>query len=123
MDNEVNNVESILESIKKMLGLLKDYTAFDTDIIIHINSVFTILTQLGVGPKEGFKITGYDETWSDFTNDKLIIEDVKTYMYLKVRLLFDPPLNNSVLESTKQLISEFEFRLNITEKEEDSQNE
>ena len=62
MDNDVNNVESILESIKKMLGLLKDYTAFDTDIIIHINSVFTILTQLGVGPKEGFKITGYDET-------------------------------------------------------------
>lgn len=122
MDNEVTNTEGILESIKKMLGLLKEYTAFDSDIIIHINSVFTILNQLGVGPKEGFKITGYEEQWSDFTNDKLNIENVKTYVYLKVRLLFDPPLNSSVLDSTKQLISEYEFRLNITEKEE-SDNE
>ena len=122
MDNEVTNTEGILESIKKMLGLLKEYTAFDSDIIIHINSVFTILNQLGVGPKEGFKITGYEEQWSDFTNDKLNIENVKTYVYLKVRLLFDPPLNSSVLDSTKQLIGEYEFRLNITEKEE-SDNE
>lgn len=120
MDNEVTNTEGILESIKKMLGLLKEYTAFDSDIIIHINSVFSVLNQLGIGPKDGYKIEGYDELWSDYIQDDTIIEDVKTYMYLKVRLLFDPPLNSSVLESTKQLISEFEFRLNITEKLEES---
>lgn len=117
------NTDSILLSIKKLLGILEDDQAFDADIIIHINSVFMILQQLGVGPVDGFKIETQEETWDQFIQDDKLLEDVKTYMYLKVRLLFDPPLNSSVLESTKQLISEFEFRLNITEKEEESQNE
>lgn len=117
--NEVtNNNQSILSSIKKLLGLTDEYNAFDNDLIIHINSVFSILNQLGVGPKEGFKIESSLQIWNEFTDNNLLIEDVKTYIYLKVRLIFDPPLNSAVLESMKQTIQELEFRLNITEKEE-----
>lgn len=105
--------ESILTSIKKLLGLSKDYVVFDTDIIMHINTVFVILNQLGVGPSEGFKIVDDLATWNMFTNDVNNLESIKTYIYLKVKLLFDPPLNSSVLESTKQLINEFEWRLNV----------
>lgn len=112
------NTDSILLSIKKLLGLIEDDQAFDTDIIIHINSVFMILNQLGIGPVDGFKIESQDETWDQFIQDDKLLEDVKTYIYLKVRLIFDPPLNNSHQESMKQVISEIEWRLNIKEKEE-----
>ena len=106
-------MESILTSIKKLLGMDEDYTAFDTDVIFHINSVFAILTQLGVGPPNGFRIEGSSTTWLEYTQDNLLIEDVKTYMYLKVKLIFDPPSSSAVIESMNKLISEFEWRLNV----------
>ena len=106
-------MESILTSIKKMLGIAEDYEHFDTDIIMHINTVFMILTQLGVGPSEGFIIEGEGETWFDFIGDKITIEAVRSYIYLKVKLLFDPPLSSAVMESYNRQISELEWRLNI----------
>ena len=106
-------MESILTSIKKLLGIDADYEHFDADLIMHINSVFMILTQLGVGPAEGFSIMDEDATWGDFIQDKKTIESVKSYMYMKVKLLFDPPLSSSVIESMTRLISEFEWRLNV----------
>lgn len=106
-------MESILTSIKKMLGITEDYTCFDQDIIIHINTVFMILTQLGVGPSEGFSIQDENDIWSDFISDVNKIESVKSYMYLKVKLLFDPPQSSSAVESIKNLINELEWRLNV----------
>ena len=107
-------MESILTSIKKMLGINEEYEHFDADIIIHINSVFSILTQLGVGPTDGFTISDKTATWSQFVGDNNTIELVKTYTYLKVKLIFDPPLSSAVLESMKQMISELEWRLNVS---------
>ena len=104
-------MESILTSIKKLLGLTEDYEAFDTDIIIHINSVFMILNQLGVGPNDGFRISDKSTVWLDFTSDDKMIEAVKTYIYLKVKLIFDPPSSSTVLESYNKQISELEWRL------------
>ena len=106
-------MDSILTSIKKLLGITEDYEHFDQDIIMHINSVFMILTQMGVGPADGFRIEDDSATWSDFTSDLKVLESVKSYMYLKVRLLFDPPTSSSVLDSTNRLISELEWRLNV----------
>lgn len=106
-------MDSILTSIKKMLGITEDYTHFDTDIVIHINSVFSILTQLGVGPPEGFYIQDKTTIWYEYISDPNKIEMVKSYMYLKVRLLFDPPSSSSVIEAFNKQISEFEWRLNI----------
>lgn len=105
--------ESILTSIKKLLGITEDYTSFDTDIIIHINSVFTTLNQLGVGPTKRFKITGKETKWNAFASDEEFIDSVKTYIYLKVKIVFDPPLNSSVMEAYKQEIKELEWRLNV----------
>ena len=104
---------SILTSIKKMLGVAEDYTEFDEDIITHINSVFLNLTQLGVGPEEGFMIEDNTAVWEDFINDSIQLQAVKTYMYLKVKLLFDPPLSSSVTESFTRMIAELEWRLNV----------
>lgn len=105
---------SILNSIKKLLGISEDYNAFDVDIIMHINTVFAILRQLGVGPVDGFLITDESATWVDYlSEDNKNLEAVKTYVYLKVRLVFDPPINSAVLESMKQSISELEWRLNV----------
>jgi hypothetical protein len=102
-------IDSILLSIKKLLGLDEDYTVFDSDIIIHINSAFTILYQLGVGPSEGFRIIDDTAEWSDFFG--LDIELVKTYIYLKVRLIFDPPQSSFLIEAYNKQIAEFEWRL------------
>lgn len=104
---------SILTSIKKMLGVAEDYIEFDEDIITHINSVFLNLTQLGVGPEEGFMIEDDTAVWEDFINDSIQLQAVKTYMYLKVKLLFDPPLSSSVTESFTRMIAELEWRLNV----------
>ena len=106
-------MESILTSVKKMLGIPGDYEHFDADLIMHINSVFMILTQLGVGPAEGFTIMDEDATWNDFIQDNKKIQSVKSYMYLKVRLLFDPPLSSAVIDSMTRLINELEWRLNV----------
>lgn len=103
---------SILNSIKKLLGIDSTYINFDTDIIMHINSVFIILNQIGFGPEEGFSIDGSDATWDDYCEADMI-ETAKTYIYLRVRLLFDPPSNGAVMEAIKQTIQELEWRLNV----------
>lgn len=110
---EVKIEDSILNSIKKFLGIGVDYDAFDMDIMIHINSVFSILTQLGVGPSDGFMICDSTSQWSDFIEDEKLFNIIKSYIYLKVRLLFDPPINSSVLDAMKKQIEEFEWRINI----------
>ena len=106
-------MESILISIKKLLGIDEDYTQFDTDIIIHINSVFMALTQIGVGPSEGFSIMDEYATWEDFIGDKPYLNSVKSYTYLRVKLLFDPPLSTAAMDSLKKLADEFEWRLQV----------
>lgn len=106
-------MESILTSIKKLLGISEEYEHFDADLIMHINSVFMILTQLGVGPSEGFRITDESEIWTDFISEPTRIDLVKSYMHLKVKLLFDPPSSSAVIESMNRMINEFEWRLNV----------
>lgn len=107
-------MDSILTSIKKMLGIEEEYEHFDADILMHINSAFSILTQLGVGPDNGFMIVDKDATWDDFIRDEAQLNLVKSYMFIKVKLLFDPPMSTAVLECYKAQISEYESRLNIT---------
>ena len=107
-------MESILQSVKKMLGIIPDYTNFDDDIIMHINSVFMILQQLGVGPKEGFAISDQFTLWTDYIKDPVKLQIVKSYIALRVRLLFDPPTSSTHIESIKQQIAEFEWRLNVS---------
>ena len=102
---------SILDTTKKMVGFDWDYTAFDIDIITHINSTFFTLQQLGVGPEAGFSITDNEATWDDYTAGNTI-EAVKSYMFLKVRMLFDPPANSFTQEAMKNQATEFEWRLN-----------
>lgn len=106
-------MDSILTSVKKMLGITEEYEQFDTDIIIHINSVFMILHQLGVGPDKPFTISDKESKWSEFIGDADNIEAVKTYMYMKVKLLFDPPQSSTVAEASNNIISELEWRLNV----------
>lgn len=105
--------DSILTSIKKLLGIAEDYTHFDTDIIIHINSVFLTLSQLGVGSKENFFIEDASASWTDFIEDGSVLNTVKTFIYLKVKMLFDPPASSAAMESYDRIIKEYEFRLNI----------
>ena len=104
--------DSILDTIKKLLGPDQSYNYFDQDIIIHINTAIMNLTDIGVGPKEGFSIKSSKEVWSDFIKDIKQFEAVKTYIYLKVKLIFDPPLSSSVIELFEKQISEIEWRLN-----------
>lgn len=108
-------MDSILTSIKKMLGITEDYEHFDQDLIMHINSVFMILNQLGVGPEPSFRITGKTETWDQFIDGKTDLDSVKSYMYLKVKLMFDPPQSGIVMNATQEQIRELEFRLNIAD--------
>lgn len=105
--------ESILTSIKKMLGMSEDYTHFDTDVIIHINTAFMTLNQLGVGPSTGFRIEDKSTTWDEYIKKDDDLEAVKTYIHLKVKLVFDPPTSSSVIDIMKQSITELEWRLNI----------
>ena len=105
-------MESILTSIKKMLGPSSEDTHFDPDIIMHINTVFFTLKQLGVGPTEGFYIEDSSTTWDEFIEDPVKCNPVKTYMYAKVRLVFDPPQNASHIKCLENIVSEFEWRLN-----------
>jgi hypothetical protein len=109
--------DSILTSTKKILGVDETYTVFDQDIMIHINSVFSTLSQLGVGPDYGFEITGATETWGDFLNGDKNLNAVRTYVYLRVRLLFDPPTTGYLVEALKEQIKELEWRLNVQREE------
>lgn len=105
--------DSILNTIKAMLGPDSAYDVFDTDIIIHINMALSTLAQLGVGPKKGFRITGATESWSDFLGEDEDLEGVKTYIYCKVKMLFDPPSNSFVMKSMEDTCKELEWRLNV----------
>lgn len=105
--------ESILMSIKKLLNVEEDDPAFDTDIGMLINNEFMTLQQLGIGPKEGFSIHEADVTWEDFSTDKTLIETVKAFIYLKVRMIFDPPASSVVADAYNSRIRELEWRLNI----------
>lgn len=103
-------MESILSSIKKLLGIPESYTNFDEDIIIHINTAFAILNQLGVGPDEGFMIEDENAIWGDYiTKYNLLM--IRTFIYLKVRLLFDPPTSNALIESINRTLGELEWRI------------
>lgn len=104
---------SILTSIKKLLGIEEEYEHFDTDIIIHINSVFLTLNQLGVGPIEGFEIENKEATWDSFLYGRKDFNSIKTYIYLKVKLIFDPPQMGYLVDAIKNQIAEFEWRLNV----------
>ena len=106
-------MESILDTIKKLLGPDSAYEVFDEDIIVHINTALADLTQLGVGPAGGFKIEDNTAEWTDFIEDNIQLEAVSTYMYLKVKLLFDPPPSSAVIQSMKEQIAELEWRLNV----------
>lgn len=122
MNNNLDIVEdetlenSILDNIKKMLGIASENTDFDTDIIIHINSVFSTLHQLGIGPSNGYAISGKDSTWEDYITTSQI-ENVRSYIYLRVRLLFDPPQNSFLVDSFKEQIKELEWRFTVTSDE------
>ena len=113
-NESINYNGSILNTIKKLLNIDSSENSFDTDIIIQINSSFTVLRQLGIGPKEGFRITGSNEQWSSFVDNDEMLDAVKTFVYLKVKLAFDPPLNSSLLESFERQIKELEWRLNVS---------
>lgn len=105
--------DSILVTIKKMLGLDAAYTAFDLDIITDINMAFLSLQQIGVGPVTGFSIRGYDETWDSFLTNNVKLDAAKTYIYLKVKTVFDPPNNSFVMDAFKTMAQELEWRLNV----------
>lgn len=120
------NKSSILNSIKKLLGIDAENTDFDTDVMIHINTALMTLNQLGVGPPNGFMIDDALDSWTDFVNDTTRIESIKTYVYLKVKLVFDPPTSSAVIDSYKETIRELEWRINVEaetmENEEENQN-
>lgn len=104
-------MDSILTSIKKLLGIVEADESFDADIIMAINSVFMILRQLGVGPVEGFSISDKTSVWTDYISDISSIELVKTYIYKKVRLIFDPPQSGIACDALQREIAEYEWRL------------
>ena len=103
--------ESILKTIKQLIGCPDDFEQFDLDLIVHINSAFATLTQLGVGPKEGYRITGADNAWSEFEDNVQKLSLIKDYVYIKTRLLFDPPTSGSLMDSLKEQLKEMEWRL------------
>lgn len=118
--------DSILNSIKKMLGLTEEYEHFDQDIIMYINSALMSLKQIGVGPSEGFCITDKTTTWGDFINNEEVTVSfdgtsrnltnfgtIQSYIYTKVKLIFDPPQNSFAIESLNKIAAEYEWRLNL----------
>lgn len=113
LGGEKFKMDSILTSVKKIIGISEEDESFDTDLIIHINSVLMILNQLGVGPEDGFSITDKSAVWTDLIGDNKLIEATKTFVGLKVRLIFDPPTSSAVLDSINKTISELEWRINV----------
>lgn len=110
---EVILMDSILTSIKKLLGIDKDYTHFDTDIIIHINMAFSELLDLGVGPEEGYSIEDDSAVWTNFIEDGPLLSKVKDFVYLKVRLIFDPPASSAVMDSINRQLDKLEWKINV----------
>lgn len=104
-------MDSILNSVKKLVNVHIEDDSFDQDLIIYINTILAVLTQMGVGPTEGFQITGPDETWEDFVEDDVRVQLIKTYVGLRVRMLFDPPTNSSATQAIDNSIHETEWRI------------
>lgn len=109
--------DSILDSTKKVLGLADDYTAYDVDILMHINSVFSTLNQLGIGPEDGFAIEDSSVTWDTYLEGDLKKNSVKTYMAARVKMLFDPPTTSYLIAAMEKQIIELEWRLNVVREE------
>jgi hypothetical protein len=105
--------DSILLSTKKILGLAPEYTVFDQDIMTHINATFSVLQQLGIGPVEGFSIVDEGATWGEYLAPAVQLHLVKTYMYLKVRMAFDPPGTSFLIDAMQKQIDQYEWRLNV----------
>lgn len=105
-------MDSILTSIKDQLGIMEEQEDFNSQLIMHINTVFSVLTQMGVGPAEGFFIEDDEATWDDYIDDVPVLRMVRTYIYLKVKLIFDSPASGTLMEAIKQNIAELEWRLN-----------
>ena len=104
--------DSILNSVKKLLGLAEDYEAFDPDVIMHINSVFTRLHSLGVGPTLGFSIENSSATWTSYLAGDKRYNNVKSYMVARVRLMFDPPTTSFAIKAIEDQITQFEWLIN-----------
>lgn len=104
-------MESILDSTKKVLGLEPEYTAFDADIIMHINTIFSNLHQMGVGPEEGFQIEDKTKDWSEFLDDDMTLNNVKSFMYLSVRLMFDPPGTSYAIQAMERQVEQLAWRI------------
>lgn len=104
---------SILDSVKKLLGIAEHDDGFDYEIKDLINAEFLSLHQLGVGPKEGFSINGPDNRWSEYTDNLRLVDAVRQFVYLRVRLVFDPPASSTVADAINNRINELEFRLNV----------
>lgn len=102
---------SILTSVKKALGIDESYEAFDADITMHINSFLATLYQIGVGPENGFQIEDKDATWDDLLGDDPRLNNVKTWLYSKVRLIFDPPATSFAIDAIKAVVTELEYRI------------
>lgn len=105
-------MDSILITIKKMLGLDAEYDVFDPEIIVYINTAINVLEQLGVGV-DGYTVTSADDTWEEFLTDISKLESVKTYIYIRVRMLFDPPANSTLSKTLEDTARELEWRLNV----------
>lgn len=105
--------ESILNDIKKMLGIDSSYEHFDLDIIIGINAAISTLTQLGVGPEDGYRISGPNDVWSDYLKDDKRLEFVKQYIYIQTRLVFDPPSSSYVNSSYEKILEELKWRIEV----------
>lgn len=105
--------DSILDSIKKLIGTSVEYDVFDSDLIMHINSAFMILCQIGIGPSTPFRIYDRFSTWQDFLSDRDHFQSVIDYVYLRCKLIFDPPSSSFVLSSYKEQLNELEWRLNV----------
>ena len=110
-----NNIgsESILDSIKKLIGIEDTETYFDSDIVTGVNSAFSSLNQIGIGPDDGFSISDNTKVWNDYLTDVRTLELVKSYVHLKTKLLFDPPSSSSIVDIINKEISEFEWRINV----------
>lgn len=106
-------MDSILSNVKKILNIDASYKAFDTDIVFHINSVFATLTQLGIGPEAGFMIEDDSTTWDTYLGDDLKLNFVKQYIYLKVRMIFDPPQTSFHLEAMNKQAEQLEWRISV----------
>lgn len=106
--------DSILDSVKQMLGIDSDYTPFDPEITLHINAVLSDLSQLGIGPVDGFFIQDRSAKWSDFLTNNALLNSAKSYTFLRVKMLFDPPTSGFVITAMTEQIKQWEWRLNVT---------